>query len=240
MVSKDVPVPLYYQIKEDIIRKIEEGEYRIGQRLPSENEMRKAYNVSLITTRKALMDLVNDGYVFRIQGKGSFVAEPRINRQLNLMSFTEEMKQKGYICDTRVLEISAVVHESIAGILKMSAREKVTKISRLRLVEKEPMALQTSYLPADFLSVSEAGEIAQAKSLYKILASKNIVPHRAREKYSIVKLKDSDICTLLRLPEDSPSFFVRRITYNDKNEPFEYTESFLRWDRYSIEVEVSS
>ncbi len=239
MLNKNVPIPLYYQIKEDIIRRIENEEYKTGEKLPSENEMQKIYNVSLITTRKALMELVNDGYIYRIQGKGSYVAEPKINRQLSLMSFTEEMKQKGYICATKVLDYLYINDQNIANKLGVSPEEEIIKIPRLRLVENEPIALQISYLPGSLLSTEELNQVRKSKSLYQVLEGKGIIAHKALEKYSIKLLHDHKIYSLLNVPKNSPSFYVKRLTYTENKEIFEYAVSFLRWDKYSIEVEVS-
>ncbi|AOT70327.1 GntR family transcriptional regulator [Geosporobacter ferrireducens] len=239
-INKNIPIPLYYRVKEDIINKIKDGTYKVEEKVPSENELQKIHNVSSITVRKALTDLVNEGYLYRIQGKGTFVAKPKINRMLNLMSFTDELKEKGIEAETRVIEIKAILDETIAEKLNINKDNGITRIKRLRLVDGVPIALQTSHIPSNFLSIEEAGLIEDIGSLYKILETKGITPHSAKEIYNISILEEKAMYTLFGQKKGTPVFDVKRITYNSSGVPFEYAESILRWDRYSIEVELKS
>ncbi|MEQ6361755.1 GntR family transcriptional regulator [Thermoanaerobacter indiensis] len=240
IINKQLPIPLYHQVKEDIIRKIKEGVYKINEKIPSENELIKLYNVSSITIKKALSDLVNEGYLYRIQGKGTFVARPKISRILNLMSFTEELKEKGLEPETKLLEFKVILDSFIAEKLNLNSEELITKIKRLRLADGEPIAIQTSYLPSKILTNLDAKQIEQMQSLYKLLETIGIQPYAAREEYSISILNEKDLYTLLKQKKGVPAFSVKRLTFTKDNIPFEYAESILRWDRYSIEVELKS
>jgi len=238
--NKNIPIPLYYQVKEDIINKIKEGIYSIEEKVPGENELQKIYNVSSITVRKALADLVNEGYLYRIQGKGTYVAKPKINRLLNLMSFTEEMKGKGIEPSTRILEIKTIVDEAISKKLKISEDSGITMVKRLRLADGIPIALQTSYVPASILSSTDADQLRHESSLYAVLKEKGIIPYSAREVYNITMLEDRATYTLFQVKKGTPAFYVKRMTYNREEILFEYAESILIWDRYSIEVDLKS
>lgn len=238
--KNSIPIPLYYRVKEDIINKIKDGTYKIEEKVPGENELQKIYNVSSITVRKALSDLVNEGYLYRIQGKGSFVAKPKINRLLNLMSFTDELKEKGIEASTMIIEIKTIVDESIAKKLLVNKDMGITVVKRLRLADGVPIALQTSFLPENILSNSDAKQLEQVESLYKILSAKGIAPYGANEIYNITILEDKAICALFNKKKGTPAFYVKRTTYNKEGIVFEYAESVLIWDRYSIEVELKS
>lgn len=239
-INKNIPIPLYYQVKQDIILKIKNGVYKVEEKLPGENELQKIYNVSSITVRKALSDLVNEGYLYRIQGKGTYVAKPKITRLLNLRSFTDELKEKGLKPSTKVLEIDTIVNGDIAEKLSINKDNKLTMIKRLRFADETPIAIQTSYISANILSKGDAERLEVVNSLYVLLEEKGIVPDGAKEIYNIKILEDKEICSLLGQKKGTPAFSVNRLTFNEMNMPFEYAESILRWDRYSIEVELKS
>ncbi|KUO71152.1 MAG: hypothetical protein APF77_10410 [Clostridia bacterium BRH_c25] len=238
--KKNIPIPLYYQVKEDIINKIKDGIYSIEEKVPGENELQKIYNVSSITVRKALTDLVNEGYLYRIQGKGTYVAKPKINRLLNLMSFTDEMKEKGIEPSTKIIEIKTVVDEMISKKLRISEDREITMVKRLRLADDVPIALQTSYVPASILTSSDAAQLKQLNSLYAVLKEKGIEPHSAREVYNIAMMEDKATYSLFNKKKGTPAFYVKRMTYDREGILFEYAESILIWDRYSIEVDLES
>lgn len=239
IIDKNSPIPLYYQVKEDIIEKIKNKELKVNEKTGSENELVKTYNVSLITIRKALAELVNEGYLYRIQGKGTYVAERKVNRVLNLMSFTEETREKGFKPEIRILELKIVEDEAIAEKLNVHKEQPIIKIKRLRLADDVPVALQTSYISQTLLELDDLkNKLAKEKSLYKILSDIGVEPDRAKEIYEVQKLNDKEDCQLLDLGEGDPVFFVKRNTYTKKNELFEYVEAILRGDKYTIELEL--
>ncbi len=238
IINKELPLPLYYQIKEDIINRIKSKEYVYDEKIPSENELKKIYNVSSITIKKALSDLVNEGYLYRIQGKGTFVAKPKISRYLNLMSFTNELKEKGLKPTTKLIDISTLSNEFIAEILGLSADDLIVRVCRLRLADNEPMAIQTSYIPQKLIPSLKTERFKNMTSLYELLEEAGIVPSEASEEYSIKILTEKSTYTMLDQKKGSPAFFVKRITYTKDNLPFEYAESILRGDRYSLKVNL--
>jgi GntR family transcriptional regulator len=156
IINKRSSVPLYIQIKRDLIRKIKEGEFQIGESIPGENHLKNIFNVSLITVRKAIAELVNEGYLYRIQGRGTYAADRIINRPLNLMSFTEDMREKNFNVHSKLLELDVLNDEFIADKMCIPFTEPVVKIKRVRIVDNEPIALQTSYILGRILPLEEA------------------------------------------------------------------------------------
>lgn len=239
-INKNSPIPLYYQVKEDIIKKIKNGEYKVEDSLPGERELVRIYDVSTITIRKALSELVNEGYLYRIQGKGTYVAKPKIDRVLTISSFTDELLKKGLNPGTKILNIIKIKNKFIANELGIGEDEEIVKFERLRYADDVPIAIQTSYISTKILNDKDIEELGKYNSLYKFLSEKNIYPKCAKENYSVALIEDKEKCTLLDIKKNSPCFIVKRHTYDNNGAIFEYAESTLRGDRYNIEVELKS
>src|SRR5215475_7819889 len=143
--EKDLPVPLYHQLKTVLLEKLRAGEWKPNDQLPTEDELGTQFGVSKATVRQALRDLAQSGYVRREQGRGTFVAEQRVQfgpRQLN--SFTEEMRTVGLHSESRVLEQSIVAADAdLANKFQVHAASELFRLKRLRLAGGEPMGLQT-------------------------------------------------------------------------------------------------
>ena len=239
LIEKRSAIPLYLKVKEHLIKQIKNGDYKTDQKIPGENELTGIYNVSQITVRKALSELVNEGYLYRLQGKGTFVAKRKINRMLNLMSFTEEMRSKELKCVSRVLEIKSIKESGIAQELETLTTEPIIKVERLRIIDELPVAIQSSYLPAAIISLERLQDIYQQHSLYKVLSDAGIYPARAYEKYNVDVLRDNRLCTLLKMEQGAPVFKVNRYTYTEDNQLFEYAVSILKGELYTMEVELT-
>lgn len=239
----NIHVPLYIQVKNYIIEKINDNTFNPGDKIYSEKELKEKFKISSTTVVKALNELVNEGYLDRIQGKGSFVSTPKLKRTPLNLSITEELRSKGIDLLTNLLSIEEVMEPKIS--LKLGKKEDTTlcKISRLRYIQKnnstEPIVVQVSYIPNDFVSMDDLKLFETENSLYKILyQTRNLKPYRAKETYSVDLIKKTNIAKLLEQKCGDPTFFVQRITYTKDEVPFEYAESYLRWDRYTLEVEV--
>ena len=140
---------LYLRIKDWLRESIEKGDYRPGERIPSEYELTQRFGVSRSTVRQAISELVLEGWLYRIQGSGTFVARPKYRQTLSrLTSFTEDMRLLGLRPRSRLLlfEIREA-DEKIAQTLRIPLGDEVVHIERLRFADDEPMALNTSILP---------------------------------------------------------------------------------------------
>lgn len=228
--------PLYVQIQEDLIARIRSGEFKVGDMIPSQKMLAAAYGVSDITVRKALDLLVNEGYLYRIQGKGTFVAERKINRVLNLMSFTEEMSSRGLEVESRVMELKVITDRRVARELKILPTKEIVKITRLRLVDGKPYALQTSYIPAAIASLEHMEKMREMSSLYQVLKEIGVQPSKAHEIYRADVLTDHRLCRLLQAQHGEPILAVERYTYTKDEILFEYVQSILKGNLYTIEV----
>src|SRR5438874_10348930 len=120
----------------------------IGDSIPSERRLSTDFGVSRLTIRAALDELVREGYLVRRHGSGTFVGQPKIAQQLTLTSFSEDMRRRGMLPDSRTLSLENVHAGARVGrALNVSPDERVFQITRLRLADGEPMALETLHVP---------------------------------------------------------------------------------------------
>lgn len=143
--------PLYRRIKDALREQIREGALKPYQQLPSESELMARYGVSRITVRQALRDLHSEGLIFSIQGKGSFVAAPKVVQELKwLQGFAEAMALKGFQAWSKVL-LTREPHpdRDVARALGLKRTDRVVEIQRVRYLGREPVSLDVSFFPAE-------------------------------------------------------------------------------------------
>jgi len=239
---QDSRIPLYHQIYDSLRQQIEDGVYLPGDQIPTEAELSTNFGVSRITVKQAIKKLVHESVLYRKQGKGTFVCQPKVNRKLNrLISFNDEMLQKGMAPRARVLEIEVVAaRRSVAEALHVPEGEEVVRIRRLRIVDDEVMAVQTSHVPMGLApGLAEKAEKLSG-SLYRVLTEDyGYSPAYGKESYSAVVLYGSN-AQVLGVPDGTPAFAVKRTAYLKDGRPIEYVESLLRGDRYILDIELEA
>lgn len=124
----------YLRIESDILKAIKEGELKPGDKLPGQSEMRRRYDVSAITVRKAYADLVNDGYLVGMRGSGTYVARQQMIRGLTSISFSEELRQQGYDVGMIVDSITSEPNAAIAKHLDVDESCELTQVARVSFV----------------------------------------------------------------------------------------------------------
>jgi GntR family transcriptional regulator len=148
--DKNIPIPLYYQLKKQILLLIESREIKEGELLPPENDLCKILNISRPTVRQALAELVNEGYLHRYKGKGTFVSTPKINDRFfsKLETYHDEMVEKGYHPKTLVIKLEKIngPHEANER-LSLPINAQLIHLSRVRSVDTVPMVYVKTYLP---------------------------------------------------------------------------------------------
>jgi GntR family transcriptional regulator len=224
---------LYAIVKQDLMIAIKSGIYKAGEQLPTEDELCKIHNVSRTTVRLALQQLELEGRIKKIQGKGTFVTttNPQIVHHMlaPIISFTEHMKDLGRRSETRVLESTVIPATApLEEILQVPAQSPVTKLTRLRLADDEPVAYEVSYIPWQLApGLSNEDSIG---SLFKLLREK----YRLRIDRSLDTLKPvataGDVAILLKIAPGSPSIDIRTVSYLADNTPVEYSEGIFRSD----------
>ncbi|WHY91342.1 GntR family transcriptional regulator [Neobacillus cucumis] len=237
----DSLIPLYHQLKERLKTSIDDGQWKPGDKIPSENQLMKEYSVSRNTAKKAIEELVQDGLLYRIQGKGTFVAKPKLQQSLmGLYSFSKVFKEKGMVPKDIVIEIKEVKPAyEILTELQLAEEENVIEMKRLRCVDDEPYVLESSFFPKrvvpDMSLLKRVGEI----SLYDLLEEEfNVVVTRAKEAFEPVLIR-SEESKYLQTLEGKPALLLERIAYGPDGVPVEFCRSIVRGDRCRFYTELT-
>ncbi len=237
-IEKNNPLPMYFQIKAILSEMIENEELKPGDMIPPEREICRIQQVSRMTVNKAIMALVNEGLLYREQGKGTFVSEPKKKQTLTkLKGFTEEMLDRGLKTQTKIISFTIVqVTKQIKSILKMPlGANKVIEITRLRIFNNEPLGIESVWLPYN-LFPDMTQEMVQGQSLYRVFKEKyNYYPKKAKQTIEPVVLNDYE-CELLNQKKGSMAMLFWRNTYTQDGVQIEYNKSVYRSDIYKYEI----
>lgn len=237
-IEKNNLLPMYFQIKEILKELIENEELKPGDMIPPEREICSIQQVSRMTVNKAIMSLVNEGILYREQGKGTFVAEPKRKQILTkLKGFTEEMLDRGLKTETKIISFTInEVTKQIKSILEMPDSEnKVIEITRLRIFNEEPMGIETVWLPYNLFPDMTLAMV-QGQSLYRIFKEQyNYYPKRAKQTIEPIILNDYE-CELLNQKKGSVAMLFWRNTYTADGMQMEYNKSIYRSDTYKYEI----
>lgn len=236
--ERGIPLPLYYRIKQDLLAAMESRELQPGDRLPSERELTERYGVSRMTVRHAIGHLEQEGFVRRVQGKGSFVSPAKLEQTLvGLTSFTEEMKRRGLEPSTQVISVETVCSERIAAQLSLPASEPLYALQRLRLAGGEPMELEQLYLPVHM--VPGLPDLDLTGSLYELLLQQyGIRLTNALQTLEAV-LADEPEAEILQVPVGSSLLAITRVAFASTGEVVESSRALYRGDRYKFTVSLS-
>ncbi|HBE77766.1 MAG TPA: hypothetical protein DDW65_08265 [Firmicutes bacterium] len=233
-------VTKYVQIKQDIMNGIKSGELKPGDKVDSESVLKKKYNVSTITVRKAFNDLINEGYLIGVQGVGTFVAKKQMIRSLTSISFSDELLLQGYEIGMQVDKIEGIFNENIAGILEIPKEQSIVCVRRVRLANNEPIAYQSSFVDSRLLSMGQAQRIYENGSFYKTLQENNISPIWVNENYSVKQVNNIGIANLMNIKKNTDTFFVKRVAFDEVDKVIEYAETYFNKDWYSVTVNIKA
>lgn len=234
-------IPLYYQIQQTLMEKIRSGQLIEGDPLASEEELARIYQVSRMTARQALHGLKSSGYAVSKKGRGTFVTRPKMEKNImHLEGFTEDMKQRGMVPSSRMLEQVVIgASEEVAEKLKLNEGDPVLKLRRLRFADAIPMAIEDSKIPLRFYPGIERYDF-EKNSLYTVL----------RENFGLrVTWADETIealpatreeSQLLTIPKNASILSISRIIMSAGEVPVELACSRYRGDRYRASLRVPS
>src|SRR3989304_6029567 len=240
VIDRTSPVPYYAQLKEVIRRRIECGEWPVGNRLPGEADLCRMFEVSRTVVRQALRALRDEGIVARRKGKGTFVAEPKIGESLvqRLTGFYQDMQERGHAPVSQVLKQEVIrASAKVAGHLGLPRKAPVIEVERLRFINDEPIVLVTTYLPYSLCpSLVEADLTRQ--SLYGFL-SKECGIELARGRRTIeARAGGAREARRLEVPKGAPLIMLESVSYLADGTPIEYYLALHRGDRSRFEVEL--
>lgn len=234
MVASKDGKSLYMQVYTELYNKIQEGEWAVGYRVPPELELCKEYDVSRMTIRLAMQRLVDQGYILRKQGKGTFVAEPHVEQKLDAFySFGD----KGERAKSKVLKLAVVnATPKIAKNLGVEEGEEVYQLERIRSFGDTPFAYENSYLPCRYGrklssgSIEDIGLYASLKEMY------GIVPQCAVETFEAVNMRKRE-AMCLDTSENQAAMKIDRIA-KAGDEIIEYCISIVKGDKIKYRSEL--
>ena len=229
-------LPLYQQLARHLRQLIARGALRPEAPLPAERELAERLNVSRVTLRKALQELVEDGLIDQRPRAGTYVRRIHVEQALSVLTgFTEDMNSRGLEPASHWLSRSiglATPEESLA--LTLAAGDSVSRLWRIRLIDGSPIALELAAIPCRFLP----DPLVVDNSLYDTLRRLGHPPHRALQRLSAIVLNPQQ-AEMLNAPAGAPALYIERRTFLANGCPLEFVRSQYRGDAYEFVVELN-
>lgn len=225
-------LPMYRQLSNIIRTNVENGVYEANQKIPTEMELSKKYNVSRVTVRKALEELVEDGILLRKQGKGTFISEKKTtNINYPQTSFADACLLSGKKPTTRLLSYSMEVPtKKIADFFGIEQTEMVIKIRRIRMADGEPIILEVDYFPESFAFLADE---ALTDSIALILNRNNIYPIHGETVTTICYASEEE-SRVLNVDVEQPLLYIRGEIRNEDMRPVQVSKQIIRTDLYRL------
>lgn len=233
-------IPYYIQLIEAIKDKINQGEWKPGDRIPSEPELCEVYRVSRTVVRQALREIELEGLIVRRKGKGTFVAEPKISESLaqKLTGFYQDMVERGHKPVSQVLRQEvAPANKKVSAYLEIEIGTPVIEIKRLRFVEDEPIVLVASYYPFRLCPQLAHVDLAN-RSLYEFLEKECGLQIAYGRRAIEAVLATEHEAELLQVEKGAPLILLDSVSYLEDGTPLEYFHAVHRGDRSRFEVEL--
>ena len=233
--SRSNGLPAYQRIQGSLRKRIEAGDLRTGDAVPSERDLAKIHSVSLMTARHALASLEREGVVERRRGIGTFVSAPKIHFN-KLMSYTEQMASRSMTAVSKVLFAKIMDDEQEANArLSLSPKSSVIKLERLRHAAGESFALETCYLSAaQFPGLLSAP--LQRESLFGILERDYKVEIGYADEEVDATAADPRTADLLDVPRREPLLRIRQVIFSTNGKAVLYVLGFYRSDRHNLVI----
>ncbi|MGD0555673.1 MAG: GntR family transcriptional regulator [Streptosporangiaceae bacterium] len=237
-VDKSSPVPLYFQIAENLRGAIENGTLAAGEKLGNEIQIGERLAVSRPTVRQAIQRLVQDGLLTRQRGVGTVVTRPGIQRKLALSSLHEDLREAGRRPATTVLSVAAVAAtQEVATALGVQPGTRVLAIERLREADGEPLAVMRNHLAPGLLDTGDVADLLSRSGLYETLRRQGIRFHAAEETIGARKATATE-ARLLQAARGSTVLTMTRVATDPTGRPIEYGVHAYLAERHSFRVQL--
>ncbi|UUZ92646.1 transcriptional regulator PhoB [Paenibacillus sp. P25] len=229
--------PLYFQLKQIIKEDILRGAYKAGEQLPPESELCETYGVSRITARRAITDLVEEGILHRQQGKGTFVKEAKVKRELiSVGGFSELTMASGKTPSSQILSNTVIpADEEQAAAFQIDAGDPVLKLHRSLFIDNEPFIIETSLYPLKHLPDLEK-HIGESTSTYTILKQRyNIELTRSEKTLEVVSASEYE-AGLFRCDRGTPLFAIEKKTFDKADRPIHLSYSLFLTSKVTFTI----
>jgi GntR family transcriptional regulator len=235
--DRNSPIPLYYQLKQVIIQKFQNGEWTPGEQLPTENEIQQEYGISRTTVRQALRELELDGLINRQPGRGTFVAQRKIREGTEPFTLSAAaVRMHGIELGWKVLSSDwEPLTDHIATLLSIPNGSQAFCLRRLRLANNEPIGITTAYVPGDFASHIDLTYADQGGSM-NYLRETNLDRCEAERIVEALPAEREE-AELLGIERRDPVLVITRLVRDCDSHPIEYFRGVYRGDRFQYHVE---
>ncbi len=225
---KDSPIPLYIQFKEIILTKIESGEWQPEHKLPSERSLCNQYGISRITVREALKELVRDGLIESVSGKGNFVRYKGVAEYKPSLSFTIATQMQNQRPSSRLIN-QEVIYAAVGLVreLEIPLNSKVLMVHRIRYIDEEPRIIQKAFIPLSFCNALLDYNF-EKESLYRVLEKEcQLIPAKGKSSFEARLAVESEV-QRLNLTPPAAVLVTRQTSYLANGRPIEYCRSIYR------------
>ncbi len=229
--SLPADAPLYSRVEAVLASEIADGALKVGDQLPTEDSLIARFEVSRITVRRAIQNLVSRGLVEIRRGKGTFVAAPKITQELTELSgFVEDMRALGRRPTARVIGKEIVTADTtVARHLALTKGEHVVRIRRVRLADGVPVSFDETYLPVEIGKRIMTNNL-KVEPIFTLLERKYDVPLVEAEYKLEAVAAEAEVAAALRVKQGSPIFRIERTSYSTGNRPVDYERLYYRGD----------
>lgn len=237
-IDKSLHIPLYRQVEKILEEKIIAGQWEVGRQLPTEQELSDLFEVSTITVKRAVIELVNKGYLFRQRGKGTFVSGAAKEQDLNSIIALSTGSDQEHPHELLSFKYEAAGAE-IAQKLKIDSADEVIKIERLKIENNDPLALEYTYLPADRCPGLTPDDINN-DLIFNLLKNRFDISLGRAKVFIRPYILPKNQSKLLQVDPGTAVFEWERITYTKQEDIIEYSKFYIRDDKevYYTEVQL--
>ena len=235
VLDRQSAIPLYYQIQQALLEQIRSGALKVGQPVPSEQELSQRMGVSRMTARQALKSLCHLGIAYSQRGKGTFVSRAKLEKDFRqVLSFSEEMRVRGSQPRSRVLAFKRVTPSSeVADALRLSQREQAFLLKRIRFADAVPLCIECTHVPVR-LCPDLQHKLNPQDSLYEALFANYGIQIEAADEVAEAAVASAEEARLLRIRNKAPVFHFTRTAYLADGKPVEFVSSTYRGDRCKV------
>ncbi|OIV36264.1 GntR family transcriptional regulator [Mangrovactinospora gilvigrisea] len=237
-VDRNSPVPLYFQVAQQLEAAIDSGKLEHGSLLGNEIDLADALGLSRPTMRQAIQSLVDKGLLVRRRGVGTQVVHTRVRRPLELSSLYDDLSETGQRPGTALLGLEREPAEGrVAEALGLPVGTEVLRVDRLRSAQGAPIARMRNHLPLEVVGEESVREALESGGLYALLRARGVRMHSARQTVG-ARAADAAEAAQLAEEEGAPLLTMERVTFDERGRAVEFGSHLYRASRYSFEFSL--
>lgn len=237
LLDRDSAIPLYVQLSNILRAKIESNEWQPQQKIPSENELNQIYGVSRMTARQVIAQLANEGLLFRVQGKGTFVTPQKIRARTTsgYQGIRKQLEQQGYHTETHLLSQEVVpASTSTARALRIAPEAAVYRIRRVRLADGDPISLHTSEVPQALAPGLENVDFVEVQLCVALAENYDLQMGEIEETLEITRATTGE-AKALAIPRGSSLLLLEQTISTPGGTTFEHSKVVFRGDKIKLQ-----